>query len=466
MSAKLPLDGECKTRCVRCTSDDDGMSAVHIDHATGEIVCKICGDVLQHDATASLILDEISSTAYAAAARANILQPMGENEDQTLTLPSTSLRSTPKRSQKALENILCDGKKNIDVMADSLRIGHMHAKKALRYFKRAVHLNIVGEGYVTVHVVAICLYMAARVSALPYFMEDFAAEVGLKVNVFGKKYLRVCRKIGLHFRVVDPVLFVERFTRELNIGIKRAEISKTAVNILNYFRSEWVRHGLQPQSLVAAAIIIAGRSHALDISVKYVANIMRISPEIVQERLESFSKLPSAQICRGELATSVKQAAVSLPAASTSSSLSPEVQNYAFCKSIRIGVTENGEEEEEEEEDNEASKELSDHDEEIDVTNIFLTDDQRLKKEAYIMELCNSARVPQNNSSCRTKVVNKCRSRKRPSSYDASKSAVAPQKRPSRASMRQLVRGRYSKIGEDTGPRIDIDRLKQILDRD
>ncbi|ETO35677.1 hypothetical protein RFI_01382 [Reticulomyxa filosa] len=154
-------------------------------------------------------------------------------------------------------------------------------------------------GYKKELLACVCLYMSCRDQKQPepYLLIDFATAI--KVNVFrlARAFCRICH--GLRYQLPtlnDPVLYVDRFVKELNFGDKTAIVANTTFRLVMQMKKEWIDTGRRPAGIVGACILVAARIHGFHCTTEDIVRVAKVSIGTIQTRIREFLKTPSASL--------------------------------------------------------------------------------------------------------------------------------------------------------------------------
>ena len=160
------------------------------------------------------------------------------------SLWSSSFHHGFGRDSKAVT--LQNGKRNLQQLASGLSLNSSHVDAAHNYFKVirsepliSKHRQLAVEhkfiqGRKTENVVAACLYIECRKQQTPHMLLDFSDHLHVRstrcshmpvnlirrlivqINVFvlGAVYLKLCRKLRVKLPIVDPSLYIVRFSHK------------------------------------------------------------------------------------------------------------------------------------------------------------------------------------------------------------------------------------------------------------
>ena len=88
--------------------------------------------------------------------------------------------------------------------------------------------------------------------------------------------------------MIDPSLFMERFSAQLDLGEeshKQPLIASTAVRIVQQMKRDWLQEGRRPTGLCGAALLVALRCHGVTKTPEEVAGVVRMAESTLRIRL-------------------------------------------------------------------------------------------------------------------------------------------------------------------------------------
>ncbi|RKP15496.1 cyclin-like protein, partial [Piptocephalis cylindrospora] len=255
------------------------------NEAEGNSYCSKCGLVLEENT----IVSEVS---------------FGEKSNGAAVLQGTYVGagalsvgfSGPNRrfhgtegKQQAMKN----GKQRIQALAVALRIPEIYIESASRYFNLALAQNFT-RGRRTVHVAAVCLYIACRMERTSHMLIDFSDLLQLNVFVIGATFLTLVKLLGLQLPLVDPSIYIHRFAAALEFGDKTQAVAADALRLVRRMSIDWIQTGRRPSGICGACLLIAARMHDFRRTKKEVIRVVKIGDATLQRRLNEFEKTPSS----------------------------------------------------------------------------------------------------------------------------------------------------------------------------
>eukprot|EP00048_Salpingoeca_helianthica_P012354 m.178307 g.178307 ORF g.178307 m.178307 type:complete len:384 (+) comp15360_c0_seq7:1038-2189(+) len=270
-----------------CTSC--GSSNIETDHARGSAVCTNCGMVLEDN----IIMAEVSFMENDKGGSGVVGQFVNADGGKMFSLGSSSYHHGFGRDSKAVT--LQNGKRSISSLAASLALNSSHVEAAYSYFKLAVEHKFI-QGRRTESVVAACLYIECRKQQTSHMLLDFSDILQTNVYVLGAVYLKLCQKLRVRLPVVDPSLYIVRFSHRLEFNEKTHEVSMTAMRLVQRMKRDWIQVGRRPAGICGAALLIAARLHGFSRTQGEIIEVVRICNATLRRRLEEFSDTPSSEL--------------------------------------------------------------------------------------------------------------------------------------------------------------------------
>lgn len=265
--------------------------SVDLDHneAGGNLACVSCGTVVEENTIVSSVEFQESgdrSHVMGQFVSANCSKPYNS---------ATRSRGRYGNSRESRDATLAMARRNIAQVAGTLRLPSIYVDKAYRLYNLALQRGFI-FGRRQMHVVATCLYTICRQEKSPHLLIDFSDALQVNVYILGKAFLQFTNTLSLSLPVVDPALYIHRFSARLDLGDKMQQVSTTALRIVTRLKKDWINLGRRPDGVCAAAMLLAARSQGFHKSQDEIAKIFRISCETLRKRLDEFAATPSAQL--------------------------------------------------------------------------------------------------------------------------------------------------------------------------
>jgi len=160
--------------------------------------------------------------------------------------------------------------------------------QAQQFYKMAVTKNFV-QGRRTEHVVAACLYIVCRLRKTAHMLIDFSEVLQVNMYVIGLVFLKLSKLLSmLKFPVIDPSLYIHRFASKLDFGNKEAAVARSALQLVQSMKRDWMQTGRRPTGICGAALYIAAKIHNFDRSVTNIISVVRVGETTLKKRLTEF----------------------------------------------------------------------------------------------------------------------------------------------------------------------------------
>ena len=275
-------------------------SAVEYDSYRGATVCTRCGEVLEQ----GRVVTELSFSqtgdgrASVSGQRVAGYSLGGTGTDRLGAFWNAS--GVAISGQAALSTTLQRGGLKVEWIGQRLGLRNHVIDEGKRMFQLAAQRNFT-TGRKTSHVAAACMYIVCRRDKEPYLLLDFADALHTSVRELGQIYMKLVRLLNLDkvldIPVVDPSLFMERFSQRLDLGQKGSQlVSHTAARLIQAMSRHWICTGRRPTGLCGAALLIACKYHGFERSPTLLAEIVRIGEVTIRKRLVELQQTPTASL--------------------------------------------------------------------------------------------------------------------------------------------------------------------------
>jgi transcription factor IIIB subunit 2 len=200
---------------------------------------------------------------------------------------------------EARERSLKEAKVLMQQYAHRLNIPPSVAETGFRLYRLASMNNFV-QGRRITNVVAMCLFSACRKEGIHKVMLIDLADL-LKEDVFrlGRNYKAFQTKFpeqrdGPPPPVLEDLIY--KFASKLEFYEDNNKIALSAVRIAKRMQADHMTHGRRPAGICGAAVIMAARAHSFRRTVREVVYIAKVTEHTLQQRLDEFANVPSAQM--------------------------------------------------------------------------------------------------------------------------------------------------------------------------
>ena len=298
-----PLD-KLKMRCNIC-----GDTSVEYDSYRGATVCTKCGEVLEEGRVVTELSFSQSGDGRASISGQRVVGYSlgGSGTDRLGAFWNSS--GVAIAGQGALSTTLQRGGQRVDWIGQRLGLRNHVIDEGKRMFQLAAQRNFT-TGRKTSHVAAACMYIVCRRDREPYLLLDFSDALHASVRELGQIYMKLVRLLNLDkvldIPVIDPSLFMERFSARLELGQKGSQmVSHTASRLIQAMSRHWICTGRRPTGLCGAALLIACKYHGFTRSPAALAEIVRIGEVTIRKRLIELQETPTAALTLGEFENAV-----------------------------------------------------------------------------------------------------------------------------------------------------------------
>lgn len=269
-------------KCIHCGA----IGSIVEDNISGKLVCSNCGTVVQD----SVLINEVE---FSELSNGN-----SSRNGQFIVTPSQK-SGYPTASQSSVE-----GKARIQTICESLsRLENQPdvCELAERIFKKALHERFI-RGRTIEIVAAACVYVAIRQKkSTGYLLVDVADNVDCGIFELAATALKLSTCVSEIMPVIDPTLFIDRFTDELKFGRLAPEIKETAIQMIRRFDRDWIQTGRKPSGVCGAAIMMAARLHGVEVSKDTILKCARVCHATINKRLNEISKTEFAKSSISEI---------------------------------------------------------------------------------------------------------------------------------------------------------------------
>ncbi|KAL2153557.1 hypothetical protein VTH82DRAFT_4712 [Thermothelomyces myriococcoides] len=202
-------------------------------------------------------------------------------------------------ASEARERSLREARQLMNQFAHQLQIAPHVAEKAFQVYKFASNSNFI-QGRRKNTVAAVCIYAVCRKEDNNKVMLIDLADI-IKTDVFllGRSYKDLLNalpdmKDGTKPIIIEDLIF--RFASKLEFLHDTNKVALSAIRIAQRMRHDNITHGRRPAGICGAALIMAARAHNYRRTVREVVYIAKVTMATLQERMEEFANVPSAQM--------------------------------------------------------------------------------------------------------------------------------------------------------------------------
>ncbi|KAF8526611.1 BRF1-domain-containing protein [Hysterangium stoloniferum] len=266
---------------------DCGGTTIEYDAAAGNAFCIQCGTVVEENT----IVAEISfgETSNGAA------MVQGSYVGQGHTRARVNRPGGFNGSGESREQTLANARRKIRQVQAALHISDHTGDQAQRWYTLAVEHRFT-KGRRNELVVAVCLYVACRMSNTSHMLIDFSDMLQVNVFVLGMTYLRLVQTLNIKLPLIDPAHYIHRFAALLEFGDETGKVATDAVRLVQRFNRDWMTAGRRPAGICGACLLLAARMNNFRRSVQEVVQVVKIADVTLKKRLEEFKKTSSGNL--------------------------------------------------------------------------------------------------------------------------------------------------------------------------
>jgi transcription factor IIIB subunit 2 len=262
------------------------IGSVVEDSSNGYRVCSACGAIISE----SILVNEVDFTEMANGT--------SSRNGQFVVAPSHKQNySTSTHSSIA-------GSHQIQSICDQLpRLENFQevCELAQRLFKTALQNRFI-RGRTIEIVAAACVYLAIRKKKITgYLLVDVADHIDCGIFELAATALRLCAAMKDYLPVIDPTLYVDRFTDELKFGRLAPDIKQSAIQIIRRLDRDWIQTGRKPAGVCGAAIILAAKIHHIDVTGETIRKCARVCMATINKRLREIGRTQLARASISEM---------------------------------------------------------------------------------------------------------------------------------------------------------------------
>lgn len=264
--------------------------------------CRTCGRVADDsNIVAEVTFGENSSGAavvqgsYLAADQGGVRGVSGREFRRVAGSGASEAREKSIREAKALMNQI---KHHLNI-SDSL------VESGVRMYRIATTMNFM-QGREKRDCACVVLYAACRQEPTCKIMlidlSDFIKTDVFKLGRYYKDFISVLPNPP-NIRHVVPEDLIWRFAAKLEFYRDTNRVAERAIRIMQRMRYDEMTHGRRPAGICGAALIMAARSLNYRRTVREVIFIAKVTMVTIQNRLDEFARVPSANMTIDEFNT-------------------------------------------------------------------------------------------------------------------------------------------------------------------
>ncbi|KAG7639767.1 Cyclin-like superfamily [Arabidopsis thaliana x Arabidopsis arenosa] len=224
------------------------------------------------------------------------------------------LKSVQSGMSSSRERIIRKATDELMNLRDALGIGDDRDDvivMASNFFRIALDHNFT-KGRSRELVFSSCLYLTCRQFKLAVLLIDFSSYLRVSVYDLGSVYLQLCDMLYItenhnYEKLVDPSIFIPRFSNMLLKGAHNNKLVLTATHIIASMKRDWMQTGRKPSGICGAALYTAALSHGIKCSKTDILNIVHICEATLTKRLIEFGDTEAASLTADELSKTERE---------------------------------------------------------------------------------------------------------------------------------------------------------------
>lgn len=258
---------------IRCP--DCGNQEARYDETPGEIVCAMCGLVIEE---AGFEKKPFISESRKNLATDSYLSEAGGKDQDGKIVKASWLRTTREKNYN-------QARKKLQLVGSRLRLPDYVIKEANVIFKRSMEQNL-NVGRDNNSLVYASIYAACMTHRLPKIPLELSIHGEITIKKLMRTYRMIKDKLGLKIAFIDPVDLIPRFASQLKMT---PEATSKAVDIVNQMKECQAFLGKNPQTLVATALYLAGLETGCEKTQRDVTNVTGVIEVTIRKRIKEMT---------------------------------------------------------------------------------------------------------------------------------------------------------------------------------
>jgi len=244
-----------KEKCPECGSLD-----IKKDSQLGEAMCRSCG----------LIIEDTMPCLSAYREGTSTIKPLFK--DGRIVKAPWLLSAKEKNLQKS--------RKQLDLVAERLKLPDYIKEQSLQLYEQAVNRNLcVGRNKESI--LCACIYYICNQNSIPKTAMEITEYLDINEHMLFKTYSLLQKELGLRSVLVDPVDLLPRFIS--NLGLSNDCLIR-AITLMNQIKGTPAYSGKNPKSILAAVIYISAKGCGEQIAQREVANQIGVTETTIRKR--------------------------------------------------------------------------------------------------------------------------------------------------------------------------------------
>ena len=190
------------------------------------------------------------------------------------------------RASTSADRNLALALKELNRLASKIGLHRQVREEAAMLYRRAVNQNLV-RGRSVEGVAAAALYGACRRCEVPRTLNEITEASRASKKEVGRTYRYISRELKLNLQPASPVVYIERFCKELKLP---GHVEDAAIRILNQAVEAELTSGRGPTGVAAAAIYIASVLYNMRKTQKQIAMTVGVTEVTIRNRYKELAE--------------------------------------------------------------------------------------------------------------------------------------------------------------------------------
>ncbi len=190
------------------------------------------------------------------------------------------------RASTSADRNLALALKELNRLASKIGLHRQVREDAAMLYRRAVNQNLV-RGRSVEGVAAAALYGACRRCEVPRTLNEMTEASRASKKEVGRTYRYISRELKLNLQPASPVVYIERFCKELKLP---GHVENAAIRILNQAVEAELTSGRGPTGVAAAAIYIASVLYNMRKTQKQIAMTVGVTEVTIRNRYKELAE--------------------------------------------------------------------------------------------------------------------------------------------------------------------------------
>ena len=190
------------------------------------------------------------------------------------------------RASTSADRNLALALKELNRLASKIGLHRQVREEAAMLYRRAVNQNLV-RGRSVEGVAAAALYGACRRCEVPRTLNEITEASRASKKEVGRTYRYISRELKLNLQPASPVVYIERFCKELKLP---GHVENAAIRILNQAVEAELTSGRGPTGVAAAAIYIASVLYNMRKTQKQIAMTVGVTEVTIRNRYKELAE--------------------------------------------------------------------------------------------------------------------------------------------------------------------------------